>query len=104
MAVPTYRILVIPGSNNSHAVDRSDTWVFKEGPSFPTVSEARQFVLDANKKVLPSQLHEKVRQGYATYAEVCLDVEYSKYHRHFLTPPDLPRLKKELQDDGTVVV
>ena len=103
MAIPTYRILVIPGSNNEYGVDRSETWVIKPGPIFYTKEAAREFVLQANRKYLPSQLHEKVRTTRTTYFDVCFDPKYAKYQRFFLEKPSIELLRAQLAEDGVTV-
>ncbi|MHB1910137.1 MAG: hypothetical protein ACYCQJ_14865 [Nitrososphaerales archaeon] len=104
MSVPTYRIVVSHGVNNSHAVDRSETWLIQRGPNFETEDDARMYILSENRRFLPQFLHEKVLHHELSMEEACTSPQYVRHQRAFLVKPPLECIKGQLRAEGIRVV
>lgn len=102
----TYKIVPGKSQNNAYGVDREEVWIIKPDTCFSDLKEAKQYVIDMNKKcsdmVLLAFTNGNKSNLDQFYNSFCFDNDSKYYYlrRYFMSKPNLGLIKKQLKENN----
>lgn len=99
-----YRIENQHLSDNSYFIDRSEYWICKLDNIFDSEDNAKEYILENNKKfsdMILMGFHIKDdNKRIEFYNKFCFDDEYQYIRKYFLGKPNIDIIKKQLTANG----
>lgn len=103
--IEVYRIRTLSGGDNSHGVDRSETWTVVRDQTFETVEEARRYVIEQSIAHTELVLRRNNRDRESFYNDFCFDNDlFLTYRRFFIGRPPVAEIRRRLRENGVQVI
>lgn len=113
MSHPTFYMATNPARSNAHGIGyRDESWVLRQGPSFGSEEEAKEYVerLSRNQTILPTLLVDlpagDVEARRRVVDEFCFgnSPRYTAHRRYFLHKPCAEEIVGALEREGIRVI